>query len=122
MLEETSGVSKEKIEDLYNDYLKTKEEAKDAWKKGVKYGNNVIPFTHRALASLGVEAGTGVTLSSLLSIFSDRLLKSKIESILLCINASKSFEIKTLPEMIEQLALKEVVIYRSNIPLKRNMI
>ena len=62
---EKSGVSKEEIQDLYDEYLETKEDAKDAWERGVKYGNKAIPFAHRALASFGVEAGTGVTLSSL---------------------------------------------------------
>ncbi|MBD2395471.1 hypothetical protein H6G11_14555 [Cyanobacterium aponinum FACHB-4101] len=63
--EEKSGVSKEEIQDLYDEYLETKEDTKDAWERGVKYGNKAIPFAHRALASFGVEAGTGVTLSSL---------------------------------------------------------
>jgi hypothetical protein len=60
-----NGISKQQIEDLYNNYLNTKENVKNVWQRGIEYGNKAIPFANSALVSLGVEAGTGVTLSSL---------------------------------------------------------
>lgn len=54
-------ISRQEILDLYDRYLNTKDDLKDAW----EYGSKVTPLVNRTLASIGVKAGTGTALSSL---------------------------------------------------------
>ncbi|MGI0483309.1 hypothetical protein ACN4EE_21325 [Geminocystis sp. CENA526] len=65
LLGENALVSKLEIQQIFEEYLDIKENAEKSWENGTLLATRGLPLAHTALSALGVEAGTGITLDSL---------------------------------------------------------